>query len=320
MKLFLVLTSAYFAICLGVVLITPGVGIAAFEGVWARAMSLVPALANAALGLFCLAVLARRFGRGRKTDGPRGLGALGSAIAMALVGTVLLQAGFLMFKTTMPSIVPFFADPPLAQWDKVLHGGTDAWVWTFAAAAHLPMDILSPAYLGIWIWPAVCLPMAVAATDPDEGRVRRTVIVFLTAWVGIGSILALAGLSAGPVFYDRIYGGDRFAELTDVMVAHPELYGFFIPIQDDLWWAYSTQQQSVGSGISAFPSVHVSVAMATALYLYERAKLLAVPGVLFVIVILFLSVFSGYHYALDGYVSIAVIWAVWWGLRRTSRV
>lgn len=135
MKLFLVLTSAYFAICLGVVLITPGVGIAAFEGVWARAMSLVPALANAALGLFCLAVLARRFGRGRKTDGPRGLGALGSAIAMALVGTVLLQAGFLMFKTTMPSIVPFFADPPLAQWDKVLHGGTDAWVWTFAAAA-----------------------------------------------------------------------------------------------------------------------------------------------------------------------------------------
>lgn len=77
MKLFLVLTSAYFAICLGVVLVTPGVGIAAFEGVWARAMSLVPALANAALGLFCLAVLARQVRQGQKDRWPTRSGRAG---------------------------------------------------------------------------------------------------------------------------------------------------------------------------------------------------------------------------------------------------
>ena len=35
--------------------------------------------------------------------------------------------------------------------------------------------------------------------------------------------------------------------------------------------------------------------------------------------VLLLSVWSGYHYAVDGYVSIATVALIWAGLRRWSR-
>lgn len=63
----------------------------------------------------------------------------------------------------------------------------------------------------------------------------------------------------------------------------------------------------LGLGISAFPSMHVAIAALTALYLTERSRWLAPVGVVFLGVIFFMSVYTGYHYALDGYFSIAAV-------------
>jgi len=148
----------------------------------------------------------------------------------------------------------------------------------------------------------------------------RTMVLYGFGWVVIGNVLALAGMSAGPVFYDRIYGGDRFADLATAIAATPRLADYFGLIQDDLWLAYAKQEQMIGSGISAFPSVHVAIAMVTALYMWERSRILGLLGAGFVAVILFLSIYSGYHYALDGYVSIAVIWGAWAVMRKRAAV
>src|SRR5690606_22316216 len=71
-----------------------------------------------------------------------------------------------------------------------------------------------------------------------------------------------------------------------------------------LWHNYAESSAGVGSGISAFPSVHVGVATLTLLYLVERSRHLLLPGIAFLAVILVLSVYTGYHYAIDGYFSI----------------
>ena len=82
-----------------------------------------------------------------------------------------------------------------------------------------------------------------------------------------------------------------------------------------LWNVYVDHGQAFGSGISAFPSVHVAMAVVTSLYLAERSRWLAPVGIAFVAIILFMSVYSGFHYAIDGYASILVV-ATAYGLER----
>jgi len=49
--------------------------------------------------------------------------------AYAVAASVLFQAMFSLMKSSIRFFVPFYADPPLAAFDKWLHGGTDPWVW-----------------------------------------------------------------------------------------------------------------------------------------------------------------------------------------------
>ena len=62
--------------------------------------------------------------------------------------------------------------------------------------------------------------------------------------------------------------------------------------------------------MSAFPSMHVAVATVTALYLAERSRLLGLIGAAFWAVVMFLSVYTGYHYALDGIAATGMVLAL----------
>lgn len=239
-------------------------------------------------------------------------------VLIAFCATIFIHAGFVLFKTSMPEIIPFYADHWMAATDKWLHGGQDAWILSHNMAAVLPMPYIVPLYFKFWISSAIFLPTFLAMTDNDTQRVRRTLILFAASWVIMGNFLALAGMSVGPIFYDQIYGGDRFAAVPAALDAAGELTAGFRRIQEGLWWAYTTQSQSVGSGISAFPSVHVAIALVTALYAYERSRWFGILGAMYVAAILFLSVYSGFHYAIDGYFSIVVIWGMWMWLRRVQ--
>ena len=60
--------------------------------------------------------------------------------------------------------------------------------------------------------------------------------------------------------------------------------------------------------------------MVSAIYLWERSRWLLIVGAPFVMTIFFLSVASGYHYAVDGYASAAIIFAAWrWLLYRDAK-
>ncbi|MDE9449634.1 phosphatase PAP2 family protein [Aliiroseovarius sp. Z3] len=235
---------------------------------------------------------------------------------LASIGTACFQAAFLVIKTSMPFILPFFADPGFVEIDRIIHLGTDPWAMTHNWSQYVPLEWLAGIYLHGWLTIAIILPIALATLDSDETRVRRILILYVSAWIIIGNLLALAGLSVGPIYFDRLYGGEYFADLP----------GSFLPIeanmeiirkaQESLWILYEHFDQSQGTGISAFPSVHVSVATLVGLYLYERSAYLLPLAVIWVAAILYMSVYTGYHYAIDGYVSIAVIVGLWLYLRR----
>ncbi len=256
-------------------------------------------------------LLAVVLGRRRVSGSP-------GAIGYALAATAIMQAAFSIVKLGIPTMVPFYADAWLAEVDRFMAGGRDPWEIAHQMAGFLPVQAMLPTYSTVWTVPAFGLPVILAATDRDAGRTARFILLYIFCWFVIGNVLAIAGSSAGPVFYDVLLGGDRFAGLHSALVQSGMSENGFGMMQRQLWGVYADGSMALGFGISAFPSVHVAIATVTALYLVERSRWLALPGLVFLATIQFLSVYSGYHYAVDGYISIILVAAAWLALRRVE--
>lgn len=239
------------------------------------------------------------------------------AIVMLVVACAFFL-GFTVVKTSLPFILPFWADPALAEIDRLVHFGIDPWRITHALLPDWSPRWFQFYYVGVWLMPAIYFPVFLVLLDDDRTRIRIYLTLYVWAWAGIGTLCALAFMSAGPVFYDRLLGGDTFAPLMDTLDAKGFLAGSLGQIQIMLWDNFITGSQALGSGISAFPSVHLAVATVFALYVGERIRLARVPMVVTVAAYQILSVHLGWHYAIDGYFSIATVVALRFWLRRRS--
>jgi len=228
---------------------------------------------------------------------------------------------FLLFftqKTSMPALSTFWADPVLADIDLFLHR-VDPYVLTHAVLGWVPAGILNFIYSSCWFLPAFYLPVWIALLDPDDTRVRRFIVLHASVWVILGSGLALAMLSAGPVYYDALFEGGRFAGLTAALASSGITDSGVGYTQSHLWSNYINGVTSAGAGISAFPSVHVGMATVIALYIHERCPNWRWVSILTVLCFQILSVHLGWHYAIDGYASIVVVFAIWAALKRGAR-
>lgn len=245
---------------------------------------------------------------------PRFRHALGD-VAFAVFGTVLLQVGFSMIKSSIPVVVPFYADPVLANIDAWMHGGVDAWVWAHATDIPISAAWAEKTYTLIWTYPSILFPVLLAMFDRDGARRARYLVLYVAAWVIIGNVFAMLGSSVGPVYYDVLLGGDRFAGLAGALDNSGISQTWIGTLQAALWESHIRGGIQFGTGISAYPSMHVAVAAIFAVYLAERSLWTMPIGGGFVAVILFLSVYTGYHYAIDGYSSIIVV-AIGWAILR----
>ena len=231
-------------------------------------------------------------------------------LALVSIAAVLLPIGFSFLKNAIPNLVPYYADPALAAFDNWLHFGTDPWVWTHEVVPASWGRALEIFYLNIWSIVAIIFPIVVVATEHDDARMMRYIWLFFASWLVLGNLTALAGSSVGPVYYDRLLGTERFTDLTAALAAAGIEQTGIGQVQAALWRRYEGGGLDLGLGISAFPSMHLAVATILACYLWERAKWLAPLGFAFVAIIFFVSLWSGYHYAIDGYASIlAVVFA-----------
>ncbi len=247
-------------------------------------------------------------------------------IARILAGYGLLLAlvPFMATFTAMKSFIGlngFTADTPLADFDRWLHLGVDpaiflhrildyGSVWRFFAFFYGPGWLLW--VNGVIFW------MAIAA--PSPGLRKRFFFAYIFAWVVLGNAIAWLAISAGPAFFAEVTGNaDRFASVLATVSAYTLPDGTGIrSIQMYLWDLYISRSSDFGMGISAFPSLHVAMVMLCALAALEINRGLAVIGVFIVIIIQTGSVLFGWHYAIDGYFSIAVMTVFWLILRHPS--
>jgi len=233
-----------------------------------------------------------------------------------LLGTVLVGVGasaFLPLKYAIPAEIPFWLDRPIALAERILFG-TDPWILLdrLLGWAIFPMDWL----YGCWMPVQSLVLFSLILARPSAAK-SRALIAYSLAWFLLGVVAAVLLSSAGPIFYDRLYGGHEFQSLDAMLRARG---GWIVLAESDLMWASRTDSvPGVVAGISAVPSVHVAISLWIYLAARELAPKAALPAFLYFLLVWIGSVQLGWHYASDGLAGAVGMLAVW-PLARTLQI
>jgi hypothetical protein len=237
---------------------------------------------------------------------------------LMLFSFVVMMGSFTTFKNLMPQIMgDFLYDRLQADIDQFLHFGHDPG----PAMVSLPVGRFVQTIIGwnysiLWSILSFIPPFFIATGNLGRAIRLRYFLSAFAVWVIVGNVLACLFLSGGPAFYGEITGdAGRFADVLHVVKQGGSGFGSPAAFQAYLWHNYHSGQMALGSGISAFPSVHVAVAMMNALFLHEFSRRAGLFGFAYVGITLVSSVWLGWHYAIDGYASILVVLALHAGIK-----
>jgi hypothetical protein len=138
-------------------------------------------------------------------------------------------------------------------------------------------------------------------------------LTFIGCWSLLGNLAATLLSSVGPCYYGRATGlVDPFQPLMAYLWAANESFPVWsLNIQEMLWETYENGRIGFGSGISAMPSVHVSMAFLFALVGWRTGRILGIGFTVFAVLIVIGSVHLGWHYAIDDYAAIVGTWLIW---------
>jgi hypothetical protein len=229
-------------------------------------------------------------------------------LAATLAGFCLGMAAFTAMKLAIPRLVPFYADPIFADLDAMLVPGSPG--------------MLAHALLPTWAaWPLACLYgpvwfvawfgiIAYVALSRDSALRKRYFWALALTLAIVGTLLATVLSSVGPVFYDRIYGGTRFAGLM-ALVDATSVGEYMRFASSYLYDNYTNDAHGFGTGISAMPSVHIAIVTLNAQMLWSRDRRIGALAWAYTAAIGFGSVYLGWHYAVDGLVSLVVVVTIW---------
>lgn len=126
-----------------------------------------------------------------------------------------------------------------------------------------------------------------------------------------GFFLAMGLSSAGPCFYERLGLGSDYHPLLQALAAADRIYPIWALSTQDILWSGYIGATPGSLGISAFPSMHVAMAVLFALYAARRSWLVGLLMWAFAAIIMVGSVVLGWHYAVDGYASVLISIAIW---------
>jgi hypothetical protein len=210
-----------------------------------------------------------------------------TAIGLGLVG--LMSMGFGWVKTQLDYAAPFWADRMWADMDRAI----------FGVDPYIPLRmVLGRGIFVVDLVYSLWYPATVLALSGVFLRRRSAAIIaYFLLWGVFGLAIQALGSSAGPIFWERIGLGDRFADIVQGVPPGSALASNY------LWHVYVQGSSQIASGISAMPSLHVGMGAWIAIA-YLRTPY-APLGLLYWACVFVGSIALGWHYFMDGVVGSA---------------
>ena len=239
-------------------------------------------------------------------------------VARGLAGTLLMLVLLLLFQAMYISVKTTFSagsfpfDPVIADIDKAMHFGRSPAHWLSFLRFDWLLRVVEFNYDAIW-FPFWLYTLYWFCVSPRaEGLRVRFVLTFTLAWALIGNVVAATFVTAGPALYGLATGdSQRFAPLRNFLQSTPNATE---ATQAYLWAMHQAGTSGLGTGISAFPSMHVAITTVCALFLSELDRRWRILAWSFVAIICVSSVYLGWHYAVDGYAAILLTVGLYWAV------
>ena len=215
--------------------------------------------------------------------------------SIALVSAIMLLAAanmiaFMWVKPLLNYLVPFTADPLLADLDHALFLGHDP----FTLLAWLNVSGAGLLYHPLWFI-SIIIALLASARAPQSVERSAVLASYFLLWSVVGPLIHIILPAAGPIFYERMGYGMRFAALDGGAETRA--------VADYLWSIYASSSFGAGSGISAMPSMHVTMSTWIAIAFAQFMRPWLPVALLAWAVIFVLSIALGWHYAMDGLVG-----------------
>lgn len=227
-------------------------------------------------------------------------------------------SSYTFLKSLIPFINPYYLDVNFYHIDKWLHFGLDPWEITHSIFTTATSTMVLNVLYNLWffvMWGVLLYFIIIRSNDSLR---TQFLLTFLSSWFLIGNIMATILSSAGPAFLHTLNNSDLYAELMTILeVQNSQLIDDgLIPLwalstQDMLWDKYISSSTGIGAGISAMPSMHVTIAVLIAMTLFRLNKKLGYISWIYAGLIQIGSVHLAWHYAIDGYFGALLIVILW---------
>lgn len=243
-----------------------------------------------------------------------------------LIGFILLLFAlsltfscYTYLKSIIPNIHYFSWDLTFYQLDKILHFGVSPWEITHAIFSSAWSTFLINFIYHLWfffMWATVLYFIV----KKENAQLRTQFLLsFLSCWLIVGGLIAVILSSAGPCYAHLLNESfDFYLPLLERLnqQSHKLVESGFYPVwalevQNMLWQGHIDSESGAGAGISAMPSMHVSISVLMALSLSRVNRYLGYGMWVFALVIQIGSVHLAWHYAVDGYASFVLTNIVW---------
>jgi PAP2 superfamily len=225
----------------------------------------------------------------------------------------LFFSAFTSVKSAIGVINPYSWDRTFMELDLTLHGGRAPGMLLQSVGYPLLTFGLSFFY-NLW-FVVMTAVLVIAAFSIHRPRLRsQYLICFVLAWTILGTIGAIVFASMGPCFFDLAYPGEDnpFEPLMAYLKEVNQIYPVWaLTAQDMLREYYLGNRLGLGAGISAFPSMHVAVAVLNAILGWHLSRTAGWLLTIFAVLVMIGSVHLGWHYAVDDYASALTILPLW---------